>query len=396
MSNKDLVLEIPYGTRDFLPQEAAEKRAIEARIARQFKLWGYDEVVTPTIEFLDTLTMGNGSNLEPQMFKLFDKQNRTMALRHEMTTPIARVVASRLGEEWLPHKLSYISSVFRYEKTQTGRQCEFHQAGVELIGSSKATADAEMIALAVSIMKEAGLKDFQICLGQVEFINGLMQQCCIFPKQQEQIKDAIERRDLVALGEIVDATELSETAKDMVKQLPLLHGDKNVLKKAYNMAMNEQSRRALDNLTEIYELLEAYGVAEYVTFDLGVIRDFSYYTGMVFEAYTPGLGFPLCGGGRYDHMLTDFGRALPATGFAVGIERILLALEREGLAKPKVEKDVYVAYAPGLQREAIRQVQALRAEGRTCELAMAASLEQEADAYRQEKGYKELVFIRQG
>ena len=378
MSNKDLVLEIPYGTRDFLPQEAAEKRAIEARIARQFKLWGYDEVVTPTIEFLDTLTMGNGSNLEPQMFKLFDKQNRTMALRHEMTTPIARVVASRLGEEWLPHKLSYISSVFRYEKTQTGRQCEFHQAGVELIGSSKATAD------------------FQICLGQVEFINGLMQQCCIFPKQQEQIKDAIERRDLVALGEIVDATELSEAAKDMVKQLPLLHGDKNVLKKAYNMAMNEQSRRALDNLTEIYELLEAYGVAEYVTFDLGVIRDFSYYTGMVFEAYTPGLGFPLCGGGRYDHMLTDFGRALPATGFAVGIERILLALEREGLAKPKVEKDVYVAYAPGLQREAIRQVQALRAEGRTCELAMAASLEQEADAYRQEKGYKELVFIRQG
>ena len=396
MSNKDLVLEIPYGTRDFLPQEAAEKRAIEARIARQFKLWGYDEVVTPTIEFLDTLTMGNGSNLEPQMFKLFDKQNRTMALRHEMTTPIARVVASRLGEEWLPHKLSYISSVFRYEKTQTGRQCEFHQAGVELIGSSKATADAEMIALAVSIMKEAGLKDFQICLGQVEFINGLMQQCCIFPKQQEQIKDAIERRDLVALGEIVDATELSETAKDMVKQLPLLHGDKNVLKKADNMAMNEQSRRALDNLTEIYELLEAYGVAEYVTFDLGVIRDFSYYTGMVFEAYTPGLGFPLCGGGRYDHMLTDFGRALPATGFAVGIERILLALEREGLAKPEAEKDIYVAYAPGMQQEAIRQVQALRAEGRTCELAMAASLEQEADAYRQEKGYKELVFIRQG
>ena len=396
MSNKDLVLEIPYGTRDFLPQEAAEKRAIEARIARQFKLWGYDEVVTPTIEFLDTLTMGNGSNLEPQMFKLFDKQNRTMALRHEMTTPIARVVASRLGEEWLPHKLSYISSVFRYEKTQTGRQCEFHQAGVELIGSSKATADAEMIALAVSIMKEAGLKDFQICLGQVEFTNGLMQQCCIFPKQQEQIKDAIERRDLVALGEIVDATELSEAAKDMVKQLPLLHGDKNVLKKAYNMAMNEQSRRALDNLTEIYELLEAYGVAEYVTFDLGVIRDFSYYTGMVFEVYTPGLGFPLCGGGRYDHMLTDFGRALPATGFAVGIERILLALEREGLAKPEAEKDIYVAYAPGMQQEAIRQVQAFRAEGKNCELAMAACLEQEADAYRKEKGYKELIFIKQG
>ncbi|MDD3114149.1 MAG: ATP phosphoribosyltransferase regulatory subunit [Anaerovibrio sp.] len=394
MSSKDLVLEIPYGTRDFLPQEAAEKRAIEACIAREFEIWGYDEVVTPTIEFLDTLTMGNGSNLEPQMFKLFDKENRTMALRYEMTTPIARVVASRLGEEWLPHKLSYISSVFRYEKTQTGRQCEFHQAGVELIGSSKATADAEVIALAANLMKKAGLKDFQICLGQVEFINGLMQQCCIFPKQQALIKEAIERRDLVALNEIVDATELSASAREMVKQLPLLHGGRQVLKKAYNMAMNEQSRRALDNLTEIYELLEAYDAAEYVTFDLGVIRDFSYYTGMVFETYTPGLGFPLCGGGRYDHMLTDFGTALPATGFAVGIERILLALERQGLEKPQAVKDIYAAYAPGKQLEAIRMVQKLRDEGKTCELAMSACLEQEAEAYRAEKGYQQVIFIK--
>ena len=394
MSSKDLVLEIPYGTRDFLPQEAAEKRAIEACIAREFEIWGYDEVVTPTIEFLDTLTMGNGSNLEPQMFKLFDKENRTMALRYEMTTPIARVVASRLGEEWLPHKLSYISSVFRYEKTQTGRQCEFHQAGVELIGSSKATADAEVIALAANLMKKAGLKDFQICLGQVEFINGLMQQCCIFPKQQALIKAAIERRDLVALNEIVDATELSASAREMVKQLPLLHGGRQVLKKAYNMAMNEQSRRALDNLTEIYELLEAYDAAEYVTFDLGVIRDFSYYTGMVFETYTPGLGFPLCGGGRYDHMLTDFGTALPATGFAVGIERILLALERQGLEKPQAVKDIYAAYAPGKQLEAIRMVQKLRDEGKTCELAMSACLEQEAEAYRAEKGYQQVIFIK--
>ncbi len=394
MSDKDLVLEIPYGTRDFLPQEAAAKRAIEERIAAAFKSWGYDEVVTPTIEFLDTLTMGNGSSLEPQMFKLFDKENRTMALRHEMTTPIARVVASRMSEELLPYKLSYISSVFRYEKTQTGRQCEFHQAGVELIGSSKATADAEVIALAVSIMKEAGLKDFQICLGQVEFINGLMQQCCILPKQQEQIKKAIEERNLVALNDIVDATELPEAAKAMVKQLPLLHGGRNVLDKAYNMAMNEQSRRALDNLAEIYDLLEAYDVADYITFDLGVIRDFSYYTGMVFEAYTPGLGYPLCGGGRYDHMLTDFGRCLPATGFAVGIERILLSLERQGLAMPAADKDVYVAYGPGKQHEAIAQVQQLRSQGKTCALAMAACLELEAEAYRQEKGYQQLVFIK--
>lgn len=394
MSSKDIVLEIPYGTRDFLPREAAAKRTIEERIAREFNLWGYDEVVTPTMEFLDTLTMGNGSNLEPQMFKLFDKENRTMALRHEMTTPIARVVASRLTEGKLPYKLSYISSVFRYEKTQTGRQCEFHQAGVELIGSAKAMADAEVIALAISVMREAGLKDFRICLGQVEFINGLMQQCGILPKQQAAIQKAIEQRNLVQLNEIMDATKLPEVAKNMVKQLPLLQGDRQVLDRAYDMAMNEQSRRALDNLAEIYGFLKAYGVAEYVTFDLGVIRDFSYYTGMVFEAYTPGLGYPLCGGGRYDHMLTDFGTALPATGFAVGIERILLALERQGLEKPVTVKDVYVAYAPGKQTEAIGAIQKLRGEGKTCELSMAACLEAEAENSRRDKGYRELVFIK--
>lgn len=393
MSNSEQVLAIPYGTRDFLPREAAEKRSIEAGIAKEFEKWGYDEVVTPTLEFLDTLTMGNGSNLEQQMFKLFDRENHTMALRHEMTTPIARVVASRLGEEWLPHKLSYISSVFRYEKTQTGRQCEFYQAGVELIGSSKAMADAEVIALAVTIMKNAGIKDFQVCLGQAEFINGLMQQCRILPKQQEQIRKAIERRDLVSLNQILDAMEMPETSKNMIREIPLLHGQKATLKKAYAMAMNEQSRRALDNLTEIYELLEAYGVAEYITFDLGVIRDFSYYTGMVFEAYTPGMGFPLCGGGRYDHMLTDFGQALPATGFAVGIERILLALERQGLEKPQPKKDVYVAYAPGKQLEAIAAAQKARLEGSNCELAAAACVKAEAQAYCQEKGYRDLIFI---
>lgn len=393
MQNHELILEIPYGTRDFLPSEAAEKRAIEAALAGLFTQWGYEEVVTPTIEYLDTLTMGNGSALEPHMFKFFDKNNRTLALRHEMTTPIARVVASRLQDAMMPLKLSYISSVFRYEQTQTGRQCEFYQAGVELIGSSSAASDAEVIALAIEGMKKAGLKDFQVCLGQVEFINGIMQQVRLTAEQQEQIKSAMEKHDLVGLEAIVDAAELPKNAKDILKKLPLLHGKEDLLKKAYDIALNEQSRRALDNLFEIYHLLQSYGAAEYVSFDLGVIRDFNYYTGMVFEAYTPGLGFPLCGGGRYDHMLSDFGTACPATGFALGIERVLLALERQGLQKPKIEKDLYVAYESGKIKEAIARVNELRAKGKVAELALQAQSRQEAVRYQQDKGYSELVYL---
>ena len=166
-----------------------------------------------------------------------------------------------------------------------------------------------------------------------------------------------------------------------------------MLKEAYGIALNAQSRRALDNLSEIFVLLECYGVGEYVTFDLGMIRDFNYYTGMVFEAYTPGLGFPLCGGGRYDNLLSDFGSACPATGFAIGIERILLALERQGIKRPKQPKDVFVGYSDGKTAEAIERAEALRAEGRVVELALSSQTEAEASRCQKELGYESLVYV---
>jgi ATP phosphoribosyltransferase regulatory subunit len=213
MNKEKLVLEIPYGTRDFLPIEAAEKRAIETTLASLFADWGYDEVVTPTIEYLDNLTLGSNHTLEPHLFKLFDKNNRTLALRHEMTTPIARLVSSRLQDYPLPLKLSYISSVFRYEQTQTGRQCEFYQAGVELMGSTSAFADAEVIALAIQGLLHAGLSEFQICLGQVEFVNGIMEQYQLSDSVKDQLKTAMEQRNLVEFNQIIEDQELPETAK---------------------------------------------------------------------------------------------------------------------------------------------------------------------------------------
>lgn len=393
MSKNEFVLQIPYGTRDFLPHEAACKREIEASIADVFIKWGYDEVVTPTIEYLDTLTIGNGREVEPHMFKFFDKNNRTLALRHEMTTPIARVAASRLNEAQLPLKLSYITNVYRYEQAQTGRQCEFYQAGVELMGVPNASADAEVVALAIELLRQAGLENFQISLGQVEFINGVMEQFKLSPERQQEIKQAMVTRDLVSLGEMLDDTNLASNAKDILKRIPLLHGKEDMLKQAYYMVCNEQSKRALDNLTEIYHLLKSYGVENYVNFDLGVIRDFNYYTGMVFEAYTPGLGFPLCGGGRYDNMLSDFGTACPATGFALGIERIMLALERQGLAISKLKKDIYVAWQEGKALDAIQRTKKLRDQGNSVELALWAQTEKAAEDYQLAKGYNKLVYI---
>lgn len=394
MVKNDITLEIPYGTRDFLPQEAAEKRAVETELMELFTAWGYDEIVTPAIEFLDTLTIGNGQRIEPYMFKFFDHHNRTLALRYEMTTPIARVVGSRMKEALLPIKISYISNVYRYEQAQAGRQCEFYQAGVEFMGSATHAADAEVLALATEGLRRGGLKDFQICLGQVEFINGLMRQFELSEAEQQTIKHLLEKHDLVGLRQTVAGLALPPGSKALLSQLPLLHGGGEVLDKARRMVVNEQSRRALDDLAALYGLLQAYGVASYVQFDLGVIRDFSYYTGMVFEAYTPGLGFPLCGGGRYDRMLSDFGYACPATGFALGIERLLLALEREGLSRPTIRKDVYLAYAPGREEAAIEAAQERRQRGEVVELSPWAQDEREAARFQRDKGYRSLLYIR--
>ena len=378
------LLETPYGTRDFLPREAAVKRAVEQKIFKLFASFGYDEVVTPTMEYLETLTTSSGRAQEPHLFKMFDRNNRTLALRHEMTTPIARLVVSRLKDSPTPIKLSYNTNVFRFRTNQPGRQCEFYQAGVELIGISNAFADAEVISLAAQALNVAGLENFKICLGQVDFAGGLMAN---LPSDvQNEIKSAIERHDIVALDNL--------NVDNALKLIPTLQGGKEILSAAQSIANNERSRRALDNLTEIYRLLEVYGVADKITFDLGLIRDFEYYTGMVFEAYSPGVGYSLAGGGRYDNMLSDFGAARVATGFALGIERILDARKFQNVAEDSQTKDFYLSYAKGFEDAAIKRAAQLRAADKVVEVSLTPQTKSDAEKSCAEKNCVELIYLQ--
>ncbi len=393
IDRNEFVPQIPYGTRDFLPREAKRKRVVEGALADLFAKWGYDEVVTPTFEYLETIGVGTGADMLDSIFKFLDKNNRILALRPDMTTPMARVAATRLKENSLPIRLFYLTNVFRYELAQAGRQCEFYQGGVELLGDPGPAADAEVIALAVEAMLESGLKQFQISLGQVDFINGIMAESKLLPKQMQQVKQAMIARDLVGLGEVLAASGLSDSGQELLKQVPLLHGKEDLLHKAYGMVNNDLSRAALDNLADIYYLLSSYGVEKYVNFDLGIIRDFEYYTGMVFEGYTPGLGFPVCGGGRYDNMLTSFGVDCPSTGFALGIERILLALERQDICPDCEPEAVYIGWQEGLLSKAIAEAGKLRKAGQVVELALIAQSQDEAADSQQKKGYSKLVYL---
>lgn len=378
------LLETPHGTRDFLPREAADKRAVEQRIIELFSGFGYEQVVTPAMEYLQTLTTSGGQTIEPHLFKMFDRNNRTLALRHEMTTPIARLAVSRLKNSPPPLKLSYLTNVFRFRQNQPGRQCEFYQAGVELLGISNAFADAEIVALAAQALNVAGLADFKICLGQVEFAAGLMED---LPSEiQSQVKAALERHDIVALKNL--------PVDDALKKIPTLQGGDEILTEAQTFAANDRSRRAIDNLTEIYRLLKIYGVAEKITFDLGLIRDFEYYTGMVFEAYAPGVGYSLAGGGRYDNMLADFGAPRPATGFALGIERILDARKFQHVTDDSAPKKIFVSYCDGAQVSAIRRAAELRAAGNVVEISLTPQKKSDAEKISAEKFCTELVYVQ--
>lgn len=386
------ILETPYGTRDFLPKEAATKKLIESRIAKLFSSYGYEEVITPAMEFLETLSIEGGRTVEQDLFKMFDQNNRTLALHHEMTTPIARLAVSRLKNYPLPLKLSYNTNVFRFRRNQPGRQCEFYQSGVELLGVNNAAADAEIISLAAESLKVSGLKNFKICLGQVEFVSGLMEQNNLSVEEQKKIKNAIERHDIVELEKIVDSLNLKKNQADAIKKIPKLQGGKEILETAKNFVENKKSLQALENLAEIFRLLEIYGAADKITFDLGIIRDFEYYSGMVFEAYAPGVGYSLAGGGRYDDLLKDFGFACPATGFALGIERILLARERQGIFEDVRKKNIYLSYSEGKIDSAIKKASELRATGKVVEISLTPQSKEDAENFRLKKGYDDLIY----
>lgn len=391
MENK-ITLDIPYGTRDSLPEEAKQKRAIKTKLAKLFSLFGYEEVETPIVEYVDTLTMGGSKSLEPNMLKLFDGAGRAIAIRHEMTTPIARLAVSRLDGSSLPLKLSYIANVYRIEELQTGRRCEFCQAGVELMGSESAAADAEIVALCAKSIRDTGVRDFRISLGQAAFVQGLMNEYRLAANVQKKIKNAMEKRDLVKLERIADSLDIDDKAKAALKRIPYLIGGEKVLAEARAVVQNDESLRAVENLFDIYRLLKRYRVEDYVTFDLGIARDFGYYTGMVFEAYAKGLGFPLAGGGRYDEMLGGFGSDLPATGFSVGVDRLMLALSRQHAATGVVQKCSYVAYAEGCDEDATKKAEKLRDEGAAAKLSFAPQTRTEAEAAMRENGCTELVY----
>lgn len=329
----DWRLHTPNGVNDILPSECSTKKGIESTIWSVFTSMGYREVETPTFEYYDCYNGSNGQISQETMFKFFDEQGRILALRPDFTTSIARMAATKEADKTLPLRYCYTGSVFRAEQTEGARQREFTQSGIELIGSLSPAADAEVIAAAIEAILAVGIEDFSMEIGQVAFFNGLVEQAGLDEELTEKLRERIDSKDSVGIKTIVSKLSIDTDIKNLMIELPYLFGAEDTLERANVKGLNATSKAALENLRRIYELLCLYGFEKYISIDLGMLQSIDYYTGSIFKCYTHGVGFPVCAGGRYDNLMSKFGKDAGAVGVALGINRIMSALghkEEEG------------------------------------------------------------------
>jgi len=320
--------QLPHGVADLYFEQAAFKTRFETRLQETFAQWNYTQVIPPTFEYYKALAAEASPQVREEIYRFPDHDGKMLALRADPTIPIARLVSTKLYDQPLPLRFFYIASVFRHNEPKASLRREFTQAGVELIGAGTPQADAEMLALAVAALRAAGLAEFQLSLGAIDFVNALLAPLHLSAPQHAQIKSALERKNQDALADTLRALRIAPESQRALSALPTLAGDAAILERAASeCAGNNAACRVIERLRVMTQLFDALGIADMVTLDLGMARGMAYYTGIVFEGFARGIGFPIMSGGRYDNLLAHFGRALPACGFAIGVERALAALQ---------------------------------------------------------------------
>ena len=365
-NSRGIEAHLPKGVADFLPEKADKIGYIEARIRRVFELWGFRRIITPLLEFQDVLALGMGEDLKERTFRFDDRQTgRLLAIPPDITPQVARVVATRMQGYPLPHRLYYNGRVLRHTESQSGRSREIFQAGVELIGLDSPEADAEMVAMSVEALQGLGLKDFKIDLGQVEFFRGTMAASGLSARSRMILQEAIAKKDSAAVRATLEVEPVSDAVKEEISALPRLFGGGEVLAEAARVVGNDRSRRALDNISQVLDILAIHGVSDFLTIDLGEIRGLDYHTGLTFEGFVGGLGEPVCGGGRYDGLTANYGLSSPATGFAFNILALLSALERLPDVEASTTRDFLLFNLKDDRREVLEIAQRLRSQGFT-------------------------------
>lgn len=368
MKNREQILHTPEGVRDIYGSEFVQKFELQQRLYRLLAGEGYQGIETPTFEYFDVFSREVGTVPSRELYKFFDKEGNTLVLRPDLTPSIARTVSKYFHEE-TPIRLCYMGNTFINYDNYQGRLKETTQLGAELMGDKSAQADAELIALVVESLKKAGLTEFQVSVGQVGFFKSLLKEAGIDPQTEEALRRFISDKNLFGVEELLAGDAVSPKLRQIFLEMTTLSGTEDVLQRARDLTSNPEALHALRRLEDIFENLKERGCAPYVTFDLGMLSKYNYYTGIIFRAYSYGYGEPLVKGGRYDTLLSHFGRTLPAVGFAIDINQLMRALTR-GREREKIQekaKERYLTIALTKGRLARKTLELLEQVGITCQ-----------------------------
>ena len=363
-------LHTPDGVRDIYSAEYRKKNELENKLQKVFGLYGYHNVQTPMFEYFDVFGKEVGTIPSKELYKFFDREGNTLVLRPDITPSIARMATTLYDTEKLPIRLCYQGNTFINHSSYRGRLHETTQAGAELIGLDSVEADAEMVAMAVESLKEVGLHDFQIHIGNVEFFENLIAETNLDKESELQLREFISNRNYFGVEELLQSASTKNITKIAFQILPELIGDAGILQEAKKIALNSQCKKAIERLEELYQLLTAYGVEKHVTFDLSMSGAYGYYTGIIFRGYTYGTGDAIVKGGRYDHLLEKFGKASPSIGFVIVVDELLSAFARQKLTIPYKNKNTFILYDSVRQAEAIKLAKEFRASGKPTELVL--------------------------
>ena len=340
---KKQLLHTPEGVRDLYGKEYAAKLVLQDKVMKSIQLYGYENIQTPTFEFFDVFSEEIGTTSSRELYKFFDKDGNTLVLRPDFTPSMARCAAKYFMEQNVPIRFCYSGNTFINNNNLQGKLKELTQMGAELIGDDSVYADAEMIMMVIDTLRSAGLSRFQVSIGEVEYFKGICENAGINSETEREIRDFISEKNFFAAEELMIEKGISETDREAILQVREFYQVEETLSKAKELASNDMSRNAIARLEALYELLKAYGVEEYVSFDLGMLSKFHYYTGVIFKAYTYGVGDAIVTGGRYDTLLGKFGKDAAAIGFMVLIDDLMEALYRQGI-ECKAEKNKQTIY----------------------------------------------------
>ncbi len=365
-----ILLHTPEGVRDIYGTECSDRLLVKEKIHGKMKSFGYQDIDTPTFEFFDVFAEEINASAAKELYKFFDKEGNTLVLRPDFTPQIARCASKVMMEGDDPVRVVYQGKSFLNTSNLQGKLKETDNIGVELYGETSVYADAEMIALLIESLKTSGLTDFQVSIGDADYYKGLCEEAGIDEETEEMVREQILQKNYFAAENIMTQREVPDKYKDLIVRFSEFIGSDEALLKAKAQVCNERSLSAISRLQRLYQVLEAYGAAEYVSFDLGMLSKFNYYTGVIFSAYTYGVGDAIAKGGRYDSLLGKYGKDAPAIGFVIIVDDLMSALYRQNVSIEHEEETTVLEYAESEFVKALEEASKLRAEGRKVALKL--------------------------